>query len=104
MKFVVGCHARCSSLELKLQESSLLPELKFSFAAKWEEKESKLLTQYGSESKWESHRKKGKTCFDVLIWKYKQNRDIFSDFKPYHAMPEYLLFYAFLSQRIDITF
>lgn len=30
IKFLDGCHARCSSLEFKLQLKSLLPELEFS--------------------------------------------------------------------------
>ena len=34
IKFVVGCHAKCSSLELKLQENSLVPELECSCPAK----------------------------------------------------------------------
>lgn len=36
IKFVVGCHAKCSSLERKLQENSLVLALEFSCPAKSE--------------------------------------------------------------------
>jgi hypothetical protein len=64
IKFVVGCHAKCSSLELKLQENSLVPELEFSCPAKSEnQRRRQFEPQNGSRS--ESHfsikiQKKGK--------------------------------------------
>lgn len=42
IKFVVGCHAKCSSLELKLEENSLAPEIEFPCPAKSEKKKKGL--------------------------------------------------------------